>query len=153
MITFQDLQAAQIDEVVLMMEDFYAIDNYPIDREVSKKLFEEFITNEHLGKSWIIYHNDQIIGYTIITYIFSFEYKGLMAFLDELYIKESHRNRGFGSQTVQFIIHEVSRRNLKLIVLEVENHNLNAQKVYIDNDFEIHNRKIMKYFVNKNKKL
>ena len=36
-----------------MMHDFYAIDNYPIDIEVSKKLFQEFIYDENLGKVFI----------------------------------------------------------------------------------------------------
>ncbi len=145
MITFQALQPMQIEEVVSMMEDFYAIDNYPIDIELSKKLFEEFIINQHLGKSWVIHHNNQIIGYVIITFIFSFEYKGTIAFLDELFIKKSHRNKGFGTKTIQFIINQVKKQNLKLIILEVENHNLKAQKMYSENNFEVHNRKIMKY--------
>ena len=32
-----------------------------------------------------------------------------------------------------------------MMYLEVENHNEIAQKLYLANDFEIHNRKIMKF--------
>ena len=132
------------------MQEFYAIDNYPINLEVCEKLFEDFIANENLGKAFLICHSDEgriseIVGYTIITFVFSFEYKGKIAFIDELYLKDSFRGKGIGSETIQFIKNECHKLKLKLIYLEVENHNLKAQKLYIANDFEFHNRKIMKY--------
>lgn len=37
------------------------------------------------------------------------------------------------------------QKNVKLVYLEVENHNEKAQKLYLANDFEIHNRKILKH--------
>jgi ribosomal protein S18 acetylase RimI-like enzyme len=139
--------AKQIETITLMMQDFYFIDNYPIDVEVSKKLFEEFIANENLGKSWLIFSDNEIVGYVIITFVFSFEYKGKIAFLDELYVKENARGRGIGNKTIQFIKKETKKLNIKIIYLEVEKHNHSAQKLYIANDFVIHNRKIMKYSV------
>jgi ribosomal protein S18 acetylase RimI-like enzyme len=153
MITFKPLEFVDIETITYMMQDFYAIDNYPINLEVSKKLFEEFITNQNLGKAYLIYDSDEeetlkIVGYVILTFVFSFEYKGKIAFLDELYIKETARGKGIGNQTILFIKEESRKLNLKLIYLEVENHNENAQKLYIANDFEVHNRKIMKYKLN-----
>ena len=131
-----------------MMQDFYAIDNYPIDIETSKKLFHEFISNENLGQCWLIYFDNKIVGYIILTLVFSFEYKGRLAFLDELYIKEKHRGKGIGKLTIEFIKQQASILNVKIIYLEVENHNQNAQKLYLANDFELHKRKILKYKLN-----
>jgi ribosomal protein S18 acetylase RimI-like enzyme len=128
-----------------MMQDFYAIDNYPIDVEVSKKLFQEFITNEHLGRAWLIFSEEELVGYVILTFVFSFEYGGKIAFLDELYIKEIARGKGIGNTTIQFIKEQAKQLNVKLLYLEVENHNENAQKLYLANDFEVHNRKLLKF--------
>lgn len=147
MITFKTLATHQIETIKQMMQDFYAIDNYPIDIDVSKKLFEEFISNENLGKAWIIYNDSEVVGYVILTFVFSFEYQGKIAFIDELYIKESARGKGIGSLTIQFIKEEIPKLSLKLLYLEVENHNENAQKLYLSHDFVIHNRKLMKYKV------
>ena len=55
MTTFKPLEIIDISTITQMMQDFYAIDNYPMDVEVAKTLFQEFISNEHLGKSWLIY--------------------------------------------------------------------------------------------------
>ena len=145
MITFQDIQQNQIEEVVGMMQDFYAIDNYPIDSKVSKQLFETFIANSDLGKAWLVYKGEEVIGYVILTFIFSFEYKGILAFLDELYIKKEYQGKGFGKQAVQFVQQESSQLNVKMLYLEVEEHNENAQKLYLAHDFVNHNRKILKH--------
>ena len=149
MTTFKPLEIADIEIITLMMQDFYAIDNYPMDVEVTKTLFQEFISNEHLGKSWLIYSENEIVGYIILTFIFSFEYGGKIAFVDELFIKETARGKGIGKEAIQFIQREVPKLSLKLLYLEVEPHNENAQKLYLAHDFELHNRKLMKYKVTK----
>ena len=149
MTTFKPLEIADIEIITQMMQDFYAIDNYPMDFEVAKTLFQEFISNEHLGKSWLMYSENEIVGYIILTFIFSFEYGGKIAFVDELFIKETARGKGFGKEAIQFIQSEVSKLSLKLLYLEVEPHNENAQKLYLAHDFELHNRKLMKYKVTK----
>ena len=149
MTTFKTLEISDIEVITQMMQDFYAIDNYPMDVEVAKKLFQEFISNEHLGKSWLIYTENEIVGYIILTFIFSFEYGGKIAFVDELFIKETARGKGIGKEAIQFIQKEVPKLSLKLLYLEVEPHNENAQKLYLAHDFEFHNRKLMKYKVTK----
>lgn len=149
MTSFKPLEIVDIEIITQMMRDFYEIDNYPMNIEVAKTLFQEFITNEHLGKSWLIYSENEIVGYIILTFIFSFEYGGKIAFLDELFIKETARGKGFGKEAIQFIQGEVPKLSLKLLYLEVEPHNENAQKLYLAHDFELHNRKLMKYKVTK----
>ncbi|WP_298135946.1 N-acetyltransferase [Flavobacterium sp.] len=145
MVQFKSLETSQIESITSMMQDFYAIDNYPIDIEVSKQLFQEFISNEHLGKAWLIYSENELVGYVILTFVFSFEYQGKIAFIDELYLKESARGKGIGAKRLQFIKEQIPKLSLKLLYLEVEHHNENAQKLYLANDFEVHNRKLLKY--------
>ena len=149
MTSFKPLEIVDIEIITQMMRDFYVIDNYPMDVEVAKTLFQEFISNEHLGKSWLIYSENEVVGYIILTFIFSFEYGGKIAFVDELFIKETARGKGFGKEAIQFIQQEVPKLSLKLLYLEVEPHNENAQKLYLAHDFELHNRKLMKYKVTK----
>lgn len=145
MIQFKPLDILNIDCAVSMMQDFYNIDHYPIDTTVSKKLLETFIADEKLGKAWLIYYDGAIVGYVILTFIFSFEYQGRIAFLDELYLSENARGKGIGKQTIAFIKAESHKLSLKLIYLEVEPHNEKAQKLYLSADFEMHPRMLMKF--------
>ena len=142
-----------IDIVTEMMQDFYAIDSYPIDLETSKKLFKTFLDSENFGRCWLISDDEKIIGYVILTFIFSFEYKGRISFLDELYIKSTYRGKGIGQKTIEFIKIEAQKLDLKLIYLEVENHNDGAQNLYLKNNFEFHNRKIMKFKIEIHKQI
>ena len=145
MVTCSSLKIDQIEIITSMMKDFYAIDNYPIYIEITKKLFQDFISDENLGRCWLIYNDTEIVGYFILTFIFSFEYKGRIAFIDELYINENQRGKGIGKHIINFIKEQIPKLSLKLLYLEVEHHNENAQKLYIANGFEVHNRKILKH--------
>lgn len=144
MIDFKPLTTVAIETIVSMMQEFYAIDNYPISVDLSKTLFQEFISNENLGKAWLIVSDNEIVGYIILTFVFSFEYQGKIAFLDELYVTEKARGKGIGSKAIEFIKGESHKLSLKLIYLEVEPHNKKAQNLYIANGFEMHNRKLMR---------
>jgi ribosomal protein S18 acetylase RimI-like enzyme len=145
MIEFKHITTADIETIVSLMEKFYAIDNYPIKSDVSKALFEEFISNQNLGKAWLIVSDNEIVGYLILTFVFSFEYQGKIAFLDELYVTETARGKGIGSEAIAFIKTESHKLSLKLIYLEIEPHNEKAQKLYLANGFESHKRQLMQY--------
>jgi ribosomal protein S18 acetylase RimI-like enzyme len=62
-----------------------------------------------------------------------------------LYLTEKTRGKGIGSKTIEFIQNESHKLSLKLVYLEVEQHNEKTQKLYLAHDFELHNRKMMRY--------
>ena len=134
MIQFKPLDFLTIDTAVLMMQDFYSMNHYPIDTDVSKQLFETFIADKNLGRAWLIYHNNAVVGYVILIFIFSFEYQGKIAFLDELFLSEGARGKGIGKETIAFVKAESHNLSLKLLYLEVEPHNNKAQKLYLSTD-------------------
>jgi GNAT superfamily N-acetyltransferase len=143
MIEFKPLTTPDIETIVLMMQEFYAIDNYPISVDVSKSLFQDFISHDNLGKAWLILSDHEIVGYIILAYVLSFEYQGRIAFLDELYVTEKARGKGIGNEAIAFVKTESHKLSIKLLYLEVEPHNEKAQKLYLANGFEMHNRKLM----------
>lgn len=144
---YKPVEAQDIPAVVTMMEEFYAIDNYPIDTAVSRGLMHEFLENESLGRAWIILNDNQVVGYVILTFVFSFEYKGRIAFLDELFISQKARGLGFGKQTLDFINEQAKALSVKIIYLEIEGHNTVAQKLYLSKGYSTHNRGLMRLVV------
>ncbi|WP_245895677.1 GNAT family N-acetyltransferase [Flavobacterium album] len=144
---FKPFEQADAHAVVGMMEEFYAIDNYPIDATVSRDLFLEFTENESLGRGWVILHEGKPVGYAILTFVFSFEYKGRIAFLDELFISPDARGLGLGRLTLDFIYEQGKLLSIKIIYLEIEGHNVVAQKLYLSKGYTVHNRGLMKVVV------
>lgn len=144
---FKPVEAQDIPLVITMMEEFYAIDNYPIDANVSRGLMHEFLENEALGRGWLILKDNEPVGYVIMTLVFSFEYKGRIAFLDELFISPVARGLGFGKQALDFITEQAKALSVKIIYLEIEGHNTVAQQLYLSKGYSIHNRGLMKLVV------
>jgi GNAT superfamily N-acetyltransferase len=144
---FKPIEVQDIPILIAMMEEFYAIDNYPIDANVSRGLMHEFLENESLGRGWLILKDNEPVGYVIMTFVFSFEYKGRIAFLDELFISSTTRGLGFGKQALDFVIEQAKVLSVKIIYLEIEGHNTVAQKLYLSKGYEIHNRGLMKLVV------
>nr|WP_322622998.1 GNAT family N-acetyltransferase [uncultured Flavobacterium sp.] len=144
-VNFKTFEASDAPVVITMMEQFYAIDGYPMDATVSKGLFFEFIENESLGKGWVIYADGVLAGYVILTFVFSFEYAGRIAFLDELFISETMRGKGLAKEALDFIKAQTELLSVKIIYLEIEPHNENARKLYLSKGFKNHKRGLLRY--------
>lgn len=125
-------QKADIPSLLEMMENFYAIDNYPFYREQTLSNLDGFISTNHYGRIWILREPDSavMIGYVILAFSYSFEYGGFNAFLDELYIKPAFRNKGLSKVAMQFVIREAKTLGIQTLHLEVEKHNEKARKIY-----------------------
>jgi ribosomal protein S18 acetylase RimI-like enzyme len=144
---FKPFDASDAPAVIAMMQDFYAIDGYPMDAAVSRGLFFEFIENPALGKGWVIVAGGLPVGYVILTFVFSFEYAGRIAFLDELFVKPEMRGRGIAKEALDFIAQEAESLGIKIIYLEVEPHNQAAKKLYLSKGFKEHKRGLLRFQV------
>lgn len=102
MTNFRKITHQDIEVLLVLMTDFYAIDGYPIDAEITRKNFVHFIENPNLGQSFIIEHDGKVAGYIILNFLFSFEFGGTIAFLDELYVDSNFQGKGLGKLGVAF---------------------------------------------------
>ncbi len=127
--SFEMASLESIPHILAMMEAFNAIDHYPFHRERTEKILADFLGTTELGKLWLIRIDGELIGYIVLTFGFSFEYKGKDAFIDEFFIKKGFRNRGIGKKTLEFALSEAKKMNVKALHLEVENHN-RASRLY-----------------------
>ncbi len=126
-----------------MMSDFYAIDDYQFNHESASKNVDHFTGNDDLGKLFMIQYDQQVVGYIILTFGFSFEYGGRDAFIDEFFIEEDFRNMGVGDVVLDLIAVAAEVLSVQAIHLEVEMHNENASKLYIKKGFQSNNRKLL----------
>ena len=148
MTVFKPIEYQDIEVIVALMKVFYEIDAYSIDISVSQKNFATFIANPNLGRAWLIYQKKEVVGYIILTFLFSFEYGGTIAFLDELYLAKNSRGKGLGKKAVAFVKDQAKQHKLRLLYLEVERHNSTGQKLYLAAGFEFHNRNLMRIKLN-----
>ena len=140
---FKEAEPDNKNECLQMIEDFYSLDQYPFDYKRASSNFQEFISNDQLGKFWMIVEGAETIGYLILTYGYSFEYGGRDAFIDEFYLKKSFRGKGLGTETLNTLSSVAEKLGVRAIHLEVEKTNQAGNKLYKKTGFKGNNRSLL----------
>ncbi len=83
------------------------------------------------------------MGYVVLTFGFSLEFKGRDAFVDEIYFRESHRGRGLGRQAIDLLVETCRSLGVRALHLEVGRENDSALEFYKRNGFVNHGRSLM----------
>jgi predicted acetyltransferase len=120
----------ELDLILGLMEDYYAYDHLDFDRAFATEALRTFITQSELGQGWLIRLDDSPIGYIVMTNGFSLEFGGIYQYIDEFFIIEGYRGRGFGAQTLKYVERFGQEIGVKSIHLEVDDGNIGAQKFY-----------------------
>ena len=140
---FRLANSIDIDTLMESMRQFYAIDQHLFDEQAARTTLEKIVADSSLGCVWLISHEDEAIGYLIITFGYSLEYHGRDAFIDELFIAASYRKQGIGTKAIQFAFEACPKLGIRALHLEVERTNLAAQALYRKFRFESHDRLLM----------
>ena len=143
MTVFKEARKADIQNVLAMMEDFYAIDGYPFDVSLANRCLREFIANASLGRCYLVLEAGDVAGYFILTFGYSFEYGGRDLFLDELYLKPTFRGMGLGQAVMKHIDSFAEDNDVKAVHLEVERNNHQGQKLYLKNGYLSNDRSLL----------
>ena len=119
-----------IDLLLDMISEFYKHEQIQFKKEILRSAIIDIIQNPFLGKIWLIKLDSEVIGYFALTFIFSFEYGGRNALLDEFFIKDKYRRRGIGKHTLKFIEQQSRMNNIHAVHLQVNKFNPSAKKLY-----------------------
>jgi GNAT superfamily N-acetyltransferase len=140
---FRLANPADIDTIIEFMRQFYAIDDYPFEDHAARTALENIVHDLSLGRVWLITVEEESIGYIVVTFGYSLEYRGRDAFIDELFVLANHRNQGIGTKAIQFAIEACPAFGIRALHLEVERSNVAGQTLYRKFGFEDHDRYLM----------
>lgn len=136
---------AEISDSVLveLIQEYYEFDSHPFDESTVRNALAKILLDDSLGRVWLIQDDGEAIGYIVLTFGYSLEYRGRDAFIDEFYIRESHRGQGIGTKTIEFIESVCPSLEIQAVHLEVERKNLVAQSFYRQVGFKDQERYLM----------
>lgn len=80
-----------IEQLLPLMQDFYAFERLPYEETRLRKLLEELIRNKDLGRLIIFDDADELVGYMVLGFGFSLEFHGRDCFIDEFYVRPERR--------------------------------------------------------------
>ncbi len=129
------------------MRQYYAFDRHAFDEPKARAALLTFLRDSTLGLAWLIFdqQSDQQtpVGYIVLTLGYSLEFLGRDAFIDEFFLIESHRSRGWGRKTMEFVEDYACSQGVRAIHLEVVHSNRSALEVYRKLGFYDHEHHLM----------
>ena len=137
--------AATADGTVLLklMRPFYEHEGIAFHEDTARSALERLLRTSALGEIFLIREQGAVAGYFVITFSYSLEFGGRTAVLDELFIQEEFRGRGFGRAALDFAADLCRKQGVKALHLLVERKNTRAQTVYRNAGFAGHDRDVM----------
>ena len=135
---FRVVDSSDAELLLDFMRDYYAFDGHGYDREKARAALIPLLENANFGRAWIILDDDSPVGYAVLCFGYSLEWLGRDAFVDEIYLVEAYRGRGWGRKTMGFL--EDSARELGICALHlgVVKGNRRAQQLYESVGFITH---------------
>ena len=126
-----------------MMQDYYAFDGHLFEESGARAALFGLLREPAYGAVWLILEETTPVGYAVLCYGYSLEYRGRDAFLDELYLIESHRRRGWGAHALVFIEEEARKAGVRSLHLEVVRRNTAANAFYQKQGYYDHDHYLM----------
>lgn len=132
--------AMESDAEVLLdfMQAYYDYDGHGFDREKARGALVGLLRDARFGRAWLVLDEDRPVGYVVLCFGYSLEWLGRDAFVDEFYLREEFRGRGWGRTTMQFIQEAAREEGIRTLHLEVVRKNQRALELYEKMGFRAH---------------
>lgn len=135
---FRVAGTADADLLLDFMREYYAFDGHGYDREKARAALIVLLQNTNFGRVWIILDGNTPVGYAVICFGYSLEWLGRDAFVDELFLREKYRGRGWGKATMAFLEGAAREHGVRALHLEVVDQNAAALGLYSKLGFRAH---------------
>ena len=113
------------------------------DENAARTTLHRFFALPQFGRIWMVCEGGKPVGYIILTIGFSFEFNGHDAFIDELYVDEGYRRRGYGRAAIAHLERKAREMGVNAVHLEVDLGNDPAHELYRRGGYESHDRFLM----------
>jgi GNAT superfamily N-acetyltransferase len=137
------VKASGVKRLIPFVRAFYEQFDYPYDEKAKLSVLHEMLGDGSLGRLWLIRHEGEDAGYVLLAFSFSLEFDGRIAFVDELFIKPSCRQKGVGAGALEKVEDTCLRLGIRVLRLESEAHNHRATALYGRLGYVDHGRHLM----------
>ena len=135
---------ADLDALLVLMRHMQIDDPWsePFNESIVRRNLAELLHNSTCGLIYLARDAQTPVGYLIICFDYSLEYRGKGAWIDELFVEPSHRGQGIGTQLLDLAETASREHDAKCLHLEVNLGN-RAIELYRRRGFVDHQRYLM----------
>ena len=112
---------------------FEAIEGFDATR--IQALLKRVIAEPALGQAWLATVEGQPAGYLLAVFVFSLEYQGLTAEIDELFVSPHRRGQGLGGRLLDTAEESFRARGCTKVFLQIGRDNDEARAFYRSRGF------------------
>jgi GNAT superfamily N-acetyltransferase len=113
-----------------MMAEFYTGSPYTLNPRRAKDAFDALLGDERLGSVWLIESNSHGVGYVVLTLCHSMTFGGLVAVVDDFFVRPVFRGKGLGKAAMEGIRNYCESSGIRAIHVETGRDNAAALAVY-----------------------
>lgn len=121
---------SDVGTLLRFMREYYAFDGHGFDEQKAHVALIALVRDANLGRAWLILDGKGAVGYVVLCFGYSLEWLGRDAFVDEFYLLEEYRRRGWGRKTMEFLEEAARAVGVRALHLEVVRKNTAALQVY-----------------------
>jgi GNAT superfamily N-acetyltransferase len=121
---------ADADMLLEFMQAYYAFDGHGFDQRKARIALTGLLRDANLGCAWLILDDAAAVGYVVLCFGYSLEWLGRDAFVDEFFLLEECRGRGWGRKTMEFVEDAARAAGIRTLHLEAMRQNDTAPKIY-----------------------
>ena len=118
------------EAVLPLVLRFYHSDavDHVVDETIIQKTFQDAVSDDPALRGVTLRENEQIIGFAYLTTFYACEVCGITVMIEELYIDDRYRGKGYGTAFFQWLFKEYS--HAARFRMEVTEENDNAIRLY-----------------------
>jgi len=144
---FRVAEASDAELLLDFMREYYAFDGHGYDREKARGALVPLLENPNFGRAWLILDGATPVGYAVLCFGYSLEWLGRDAFVDEIYLREAYRDRGWGKQTMDFLENAARELGIRTLHLGVVPGNQRALHLYEKVGFHKHDSTLLSKWI------
>jgi ribosomal protein S18 acetylase RimI-like enzyme len=129
-IAVRQATAADVPTLVDLMTEFYAESSYPLDRAWASHAFDGLLQDPSRGMVWVLMVDGAPAGHVVLSVRFAMEFGGLLAYIDDLFVKQVFRRQGVARAGLEALLDDCRRRGCRAVHVEVAPDNVAANALY-----------------------
>jgi ribosomal protein S18 acetylase RimI-like enzyme len=130
-------KSEDIDVLLPMIESYWRFENIEgFDVGRMRRNVQRLLEDASLGRVWIATVYGEPAGYLLAVYVFSLEYQGMTAEIDEFYIQTQHRNLGLGARMLGAAEEQFRAEGCTNVSLQIGRSNEAARRFYRGHGFD-----------------
>jgi diamine N-acetyltransferase len=142
-VEFRLARPDDLDAVHDLRRAFYHEDGSPWVEAPARLALSALLADPSAGQVWVAVDGGVIVGYVVLVFGYSLEFHGRDAFVDELYLRSSHRRQGLGTAALRIVESACRESAVRALHLEVDTTNEAARALYRAWGFTEHGRQLM----------